>query len=82
MCVLKIIETALNWEETHDSAVTIRREGNRFRVFTIPSQHVEAESLEEALYIVDQFICGDRCWKCENWSEARCPKHRPSKWLS
>ncbi len=61
-------------ERVAEVGANMERKGSEVRVFTVPSQHVAAPTLREALDIVAEYESGKRCWECEHWS--RCHKHR------
>jgi len=54
-------------------------EGTGFKLFTIPSQHVKAATVREAVDVAMEYESGERCWYCENWS---WHKHGEDDWHS
>ena len=69
-------------ERMADPAVSIKygqpnsRDDAVFELFTVPSQHVEAATLREAIDLAMQYESGKRCWMCENWPRGDHRHHR------
>ena len=74
MNLLNLINACL--EKSNSNVVEIHQDhAGKISVFTIPSQWVDGDTLEEVFEEVAKFLAGIRCWECEN-RHGTCRKHR------